>query len=353
MDSGDVEQRTTSVQQMAPPSRAAEGKGRIDAIDFTKGALVVLMVLYHTLNYLDYGTIPHDYMAFLPPSFIMLAGFLVAASSVSRQGQPGSDRRTKLLVRAFKLLVLFTCLNIAAPLVRAARGDGAQVGLQNYLLGWREAYLGVNGGNIAFEVLVPIAYTLIVAAFAVPLNAKRPQFLAILALITFALCMVSDIFGHANGYFNLMSAGVIGMWLGTFDLRVIDRFATSWLLIGAAIAAYVALTAFGPDDYVSQTLKTLVCVFALYGIGHMQREPSAWFRQLCLLGTYSLVGYIVQIAYLQPVRALQTQGLPASHEKVALVIVAVCLATWATVVTVAYLRSRSVMINRLYTLVIG
>ena len=35
-----------------PVDHVSEPRGRIAAIDFTKGVLVLLMVLYHTLNYL-------------------------------------------------------------------------------------------------------------------------------------------------------------------------------------------------------------------------------------------------------------------------------------------------------------
>ena len=44
---------------------------RIDALDFTKGILVLIMVLYHWLNYFVTG---HDwiykYLRFLPISFV-------------------------------------------------------------------------------------------------------------------------------------------------------------------------------------------------------------------------------------------------------------------------------------------
>lgn len=50
---------------------------RIVFIDFAKGILVLLMVICHSLNYLQYVTLPHDILIFLPPSFIMIAGFIV------------------------------------------------------------------------------------------------------------------------------------------------------------------------------------------------------------------------------------------------------------------------------------
>ena len=65
-----------------PPARPAQGaveKSRNSALDFTKGALVLFMVLYHSLNYfrLDRGGPYLTYLRFLSPSFIFISGFLI------------------------------------------------------------------------------------------------------------------------------------------------------------------------------------------------------------------------------------------------------------------------------------
>ena len=54
-------------------------RGRISALDFTKGALVLVMVLYHWLNYFvgPQGDF-YRYLSFLPPSFICITGFLIS-----------------------------------------------------------------------------------------------------------------------------------------------------------------------------------------------------------------------------------------------------------------------------------
>src|SRR4029077_598346 len=51
---------------------------RIPALDFTRGTLVLIMVLYHWLNYFVTadGTI-YKYLRFLTPSFIFITGFLI------------------------------------------------------------------------------------------------------------------------------------------------------------------------------------------------------------------------------------------------------------------------------------
>src|SRR5579872_386052 len=52
---------------------------RVPALDFTKGALVLIMVLYHWMNYfivLDWTY--YRYLHFLTPSFIFITGFMIS-----------------------------------------------------------------------------------------------------------------------------------------------------------------------------------------------------------------------------------------------------------------------------------
>src|ERR1700751_836902 len=87
---------------------------RIPALDFTKGALVLIMVLYHWINYFigpQWGY--YQYLRFLTPSFIFITGFMI--SNVYLSKYDATDRRlsTRLFTRGFKLLVLFLFLNLA------------------------------------------------------------------------------------------------------------------------------------------------------------------------------------------------------------------------------------------------
>src|SRR5580704_5753793 len=65
-----------------PGSRKAQ---RIPALDFTKGALVLIMVLYHWLNYFVGPQADiYRYLRFLTPSFIFITGFLVSGVYLSK-----------------------------------------------------------------------------------------------------------------------------------------------------------------------------------------------------------------------------------------------------------------------------
>src|SRR5208282_4816162 len=84
---------------------------RNPALDFTKGALVLIMVLYHWMNYfqnLDWTY--YKYLHFLTPSFIFIAGFMISNVYLSRYA--AADRRLakRLFTRGFKLIAIFLFL---------------------------------------------------------------------------------------------------------------------------------------------------------------------------------------------------------------------------------------------------
>src|SRR5215831_16043905 len=100
---------------------------RINAVDFAKGILVVAMVVYHALNYLGYDTLPHDYMAFVPMSFTMIAGFLIMKVHSNLRGSPLSVSARRLASRASKLLIIFTMLNVVARAIWSRSHYGAEL----------------------------------------------------------------------------------------------------------------------------------------------------------------------------------------------------------------------------------
>src|ERR1700683_2255102 len=65
---------------------ATDGKlQRISALDFTKGALVLIMVLYHWIDYfIGSGLDLFRYLRFLTPSFICISGFFISAVSLAK-----------------------------------------------------------------------------------------------------------------------------------------------------------------------------------------------------------------------------------------------------------------------------
>src|SRR5579884_4227563 len=111
--------RAESIELCARPEaqlssvKRTQADFRDTAIDFTKGALVLFMILYHWLNYF-FG--PHgqfyDYLRFLTPSFIFITGFMISQILLRRYESSGRNLPKRLFVRGLKLLMVFLVLNL-------------------------------------------------------------------------------------------------------------------------------------------------------------------------------------------------------------------------------------------------
>src|SRR5437899_4021329 len=144
---------------------------RISALDFTKGALVLFMVLYHWLNYFfgPQGQY-YDYLRFLTPSFIFITGFMISQIQLRRYEHSGRSLAKRLFVRGLKLLAVFLVLNafVYAALSRV-QVPYSLWGKSLRSLSWAAFVAGTSRApdgqkSVIFTILVPIAYLLIVSA---------------------------------------------------------------------------------------------------------------------------------------------------------------------------------------------
>jgi len=142
---------------------------RVSALDFTKGALVLFMVLYHWLNYFVAAQgFFYRYLRFLTPSFIFIAGFLV--SNIYFPKYEKGDRKVprRLLVRGVKILTLFLILNLAIEFLISISATGHiipphfSVAMPSLYIFGTTSVAGVK--SAVFYVLIPISYLLLVSA---------------------------------------------------------------------------------------------------------------------------------------------------------------------------------------------
>ena len=134
---------------------------RDSALDFTKGVLVLFMVLYHWVNYFVGIEGPvYPYLRFIPPSFIFISGFLIATVYPTKYGLSNSNLYIRLLVRGLKILALFTLLNLAANMLFSKSYKGETPGVEAFISNAPAIYIEGNG-RMVFGILVPIGYLLI------------------------------------------------------------------------------------------------------------------------------------------------------------------------------------------------
>src|SRR5262249_6491401 len=140
----------------------------------TKGVLVVAMVVYHSFNYSTDYTLGFKYLPFLPPSFILISGFLISRLYFNPEAARDASVYNRLLFKGLRLLLVFTILNVLTQLVGRRKAIGTPQGL-GYLYGyWYEIYIIGGGHYAAFSILLPIAYLLLLAPLLILLYRVHP-----------------------------------------------------------------------------------------------------------------------------------------------------------------------------------
>jgi peptidoglycan/LPS O-acetylase OafA/YrhL len=321
--------------------------GRIPALDFTKGALVVIMVLYHWMNYFLTG---HDsaykYLRFLTPSFIFITGFLISHVYLSKY--PASDLRIpmRLLVRGLKLLAIVACLNMVFSILhlRALITPVNNPHHRDIVL----AYL-LGTAPVAFAVLIPIGYLLILSAGLVVSKTRKSTY-HITCVLSVAGATYCALTGLNSGYLEIFSIGTIGLSVGYAPIDRIDAIVKHRLILVLAYAAYLVAVTVWHEIYLLQIPGVFLSLTVIYLIGTRHSGAGGIGNVFILLGKYSLFAYIAQIGLLQVLqKGLRRVGGGPGVVTAALVIGFVCT---VLIVEIVDRTRRSVAgFNRLYALV--
>jgi peptidoglycan/LPS O-acetylase OafA/YrhL len=326
---------------------------RIPALDFTKGALVLFMVLYHWLNYFygPQGAI-YNYLRFLTPSFIFITGFLISYVHLSKYGANISKLSGRLFVRGVKLLALFIALNVLVSLLAPASFIRSMVADRTVMASLESVFITGNapGGAVgkiaAFGILVPISYLLILASL---LLIVRPYFKYIFFLacgLSLSSMVFLDMRATQCPNLELVSVGLLGVVLGyTSEMQVQQIVKRTWVVMAVYSVYVVAITLWEVSYYV-QMVGACLTTTLIYVVG-VHAGSEGLQSRIVLLGRYSLFGYISQIAILQ---LLSASLRHVNHGPVILAgsLVAGFVLTMASVEAIDWGRARYKVIDRTY-----
>lgn len=282
-----------------PNAMGAAMKPRIDALDMTKGALVVAMVIYHSLNYSTDHALGFIYLPFLPPSFILITGFLISRLYFNPEAARDRGVHGRLLIRGFRLLVLFTLLNVVTQLVGRHKFAADPQGIA-YLSDYWFVIYGIGGAKFAaFSILLPIAYLLLLAPLLILMDRQNGVLVPVIAV---SLVIVSAIFrtgGEPSVNLGLLSIGLIGVVLGGVPANVLSMMGRYWYVAVAVYLGYLALSQLPWQDPFDQLVDACLALTAIFSVCAAIGSKSSFGRQLLTLGKYSLLAYISQIVVLQ------------------------------------------------------
>jgi peptidoglycan/LPS O-acetylase OafA/YrhL len=331
-------------------NRANEGESRIPAFDFVKGMLVLVMIVYHWLNYfigLQWGG--YRYLRFLTPSFILVTGFLVSRVYLTRYSYDDRRLYLRLVRRGFKLIVLFIILNIVAD-----RTFGTRLRLDfsepHRLLDVADAVFIKGTSRAAFDILVSIAYFLLIAPLVLFASKRLHVPLMVIAASTIFAVAAADFGGLANAHCQMVSIALVGLAAGVVHDNPVKRLLRSPLLLSVAYSLYlIAITVWNvlfPLQVVGVCLSVLVIYMVADVWGTDGRVQSIVVR----LGQYSLMAYVGQIMVYQVLR-YSLRGVSLSHFSVVIPLFICALATVGVVKCAVRWRTSSAMFDRAYRFV--
>jgi hypothetical protein len=331
----------------AAPAASLSAAQRNHALDFTKGMLVLIMVLYHWFNYfVALESEIYRYLRFLTPSFIFITGFLVSNVYLPkyRAGHSGVSRR--LIERGGRVLLLFTALNIGASLAVGRNYNGAEMGIWTFIDNAYAVYITGNG-RAAFDVPVPIGYFLLLAPCLLMATSRFALIPHAVAGTVFVAVLVASSRGMTTGNLELLAIGVFGMTAGTVPFVTINEALRRPSLIVVAYAGYlIAITVWNVRFFL-QVGGVCLSLMLIYLMGVRLGANGGGQRLIIELGKYSLFAYIAQVVLLQMLRRA-IGGVELHEIGLLLSLTASLVLTTLSVELLSAARARSVTVDRLY-----
>ncbi|MGH9628590.1 MAG: acyltransferase family protein, partial [Bryobacteraceae bacterium] len=215
------------------PKVASASTTRNQALDFTKGGLVLLMVLYHWLNYFVPSEVEvYRYLRFLTPAFIFITGFLVSSVYLSRRHYAGLAGR--LATRGAKLLAIFAALNLAIGLLvsRSHASLWKADALVNIFVIGNTNVDGIK--TAAFYVLVPISYMLLVSAVLLVFHKRWTRIFDVTFIALLFGRVLLDLVGYGSPNLDMLTIGFLGVLLGRVPGHMIERITDYRILLALA-----------------------------------------------------------------------------------------------------------------------
>src|SRR5207249_3754880 len=133
-------------------------------------------------------------------------------------------------------------------------------------------------------------------------------------------------------HLGMISAGIIGAAFGLLPLRRVTGFAKRLFIVVICYCAYRICSYFIGDPYALQLTGVVTTLLLLYGLALKLPVETHIYKEVVLLGRYSLLGYIMQLGIIQvTVRIFGPSRVPLA---VVILTLVALVATWAVTLIV-------------------
>jgi hypothetical protein len=325
---------------------------RNNAIDFVKGFMVVGMVVGHTLDYFVVGwPLLYDYVYYVGTGFIFFSGIMCGTVYLEKFKKDRKYVSLRLLVRGLKLFALFFVLNILIHLAVRENYTGQRLGINLIFDNLGSILLGGNSALMAFEILLPISYILLLSILL--LHSAKYKY-PIYVLLISVICVLS--LSHIRMPYNLLNGlfGVVGFYTGLICTELKSRLRSKFTGIAVTLILSLYLFVLYPRGVNVEGNLILFFIYvniitaASYLLGSFLKSYWVLPRILIKFGRYSLYLYLAHIVFLQILYRLGVSRGKFIPVKTYTIIVAVCCLLAALSYLTDYVRGRFSIADKVY-----
>ena len=309
----------------------------------------MFMVFYHAMGYSGFGLESYRYLAFIRPSFIFIAGFLLTNSYLQRYDVRGWRLHRRLEWRGLKLVFLFTFLNLALYYAESGFRRSPFLPLQEFAGNWWAVYFVPVGRSASFTILLSIGYLLLLAPVFLLLQSWRARPVPVIATSFVILNCILEWRNLSSDYLEMLGAGVLGVAFGVMSRERIQWIACKWSVLIPIYLGYRAYSLLFGEPYLIRLSGACISLLILFGLALVLSPQSYLYRQVVLFGRYSLFGYLFQICVLQVLARIPT-GFSEETTVVLMIVVAQGM-TWAATKLLDWLRTVVHFIDSSYRMV--
>jgi peptidoglycan/LPS O-acetylase OafA/YrhL len=326
---------------------------RISALDYTKGALVLIMVLYHWINYFvgpDWAY--YQYLRFLTPSFIFITGFMISNIYLSKYAATDPRLPRRLITRGLKLLAIFVVLNVARTFIVPILSTGAIVNNpldpKNLFIVYVSGNLPAAGGKlVSFSILVPISYLLIFSGILMfPYRFYKYTF-HVFCVLLLLFILILGLNGARSLNLEFFTIGMLGVLAGFTPIVAINDFVRHPYMLGLAYLCYSIAITIWNVPFPLLIVGVCLSLMVIYLIGISDNTSGIVRNEVILLGKYSLLGYISQVAILQ-ILAASLRHIDSGFVVLILSFMAAFALTIISVEVVDRARAKAASMDKLY-----
>lgn len=333
------------------------GNERRIEIDFTKGFLVIGMVIYHTMNYfMDGRHILYRYVVYVQEAFIFYSGFLCGTIYFSKYILDKNYVIRRLITRAFKLLLLFLFLNIFIHSFFKTNFNGQEFGLgllfDNLLNNLYDIFILGLSNLTSFEIILPIAYLLVICAISYS-SAQYKYLILIMIVLFFVVSSHYDVFLPYNAKCILIGMGGFYTGLISRDIENVTNNQIYKICVISILFIYLLYIAPNPIklNIIYYYIIINIVIANLHLIGKQLSNSNYLIFIITKFGRYSLLLYLSQIFYLQIVHRITGFKSYSLHYNHFIIIVIITLLLIITYSFIEKIREKSQIFDKFYRIV--